>query len=401
MKPGAWVFVPGTTLIPMQSRFRTFLRCSPTSRLLVLRPLALASPSRSTSGGSSSSFTDINEQSWVHRVLPTAAVPYAALGRWDRPIGTWLLLWPCLWSTSLAAPAGALPDVSLFALFGLGAFAMRGAGCTVNDLWDRDIDRQVERTRTRPLASGALGVPQAIGFLGAQCSVGLGVLLALPPYAVALSFLSVPLVGLYPLAKRITNWPQAVLGLTFNWGALVGWAAVHGSCDWSVVLPLYAGGFWWTLLYDTIYAHQDKHDDAKIGIGSTALGLGDGSDARRWLAAFGVTCTASLGLAGAAAGLHPAFYVGLAGGAVHMGWQVATVDLGSREDCLRKFKSNNTMGLLVLAGIVAGKLLLDREDAVLPEGCFKDLITDGDAGPAPESKAKSRVIWLLWPPPTA
>ena len=215
--------------------------------------------------GASSSFTDIDQQSWVHRFLPAAAVPYAALGRWDRPIGTWLLLWPCLWSTSLAATAGTMPDASLCALFGLGAFAMRGAGCTVNDLWDRDIDRQVERTRLRPLASGAIGVPQALGFLGAQCTVGLGVLLALPPYAVGLSFVSVPLVGLYPLAKRVTNWPQAVLGLTFNWGALVGWAAVHGACDWSVVLPLYAGGFWWTLLYDTIYAHQDKRDDAKVG----------------------------------------------------------------------------------------------------------------------------------------
>ena len=129
----------------------------------------------------SSGFTDINEQSWVHKLLPAAAGPYASLGRWDRPVGTWLLLWPCLWSTAIAAPAGALPDLSLCTLFGLGAFAMRGAGCTVNDLWDRELDRQVERTRSRPLASGALGVPQALGFLAGQCSVGLGVLLAMPP----------------------------------------------------------------------------------------------------------------------------------------------------------------------------------------------------------------------------
>lgn len=212
----------------------------------------------------------------MRRYLPAAVWPYASLGRWDRPIGTWLLLWPCLWSTALAAPASAPPDVALCALFGVGAFAMRGAGCTINDLWDRDIDRQVERTASRPLASGALSVAQAIGFLGVQCTAGLGVLLALPPYAVGLSFASVPLVAAYPLAKRITDWPQAILGLTFNWGALVGWAAVHGECHWVAVLPLYASGIGWTLLYDTIYAHQDKADDARVGVRSTALRLGDG-----------------------------------------------------------------------------------------------------------------------------
>ena len=144
----------------------------------------------------------------------------------------------------------------LAALFGVGAFAMRGAGCTINDLWDRDIDRQVERTRSRPLASGALSVSQGVAFFFAQSSVGLAVLLALPPYAVGASILSVPLVCLYPLAKRVTDWPQAMLGFTFNWGAIVGWAAVHGECYWPAVAPLYASGIFWTLAYDTIYAHQ-------------------------------------------------------------------------------------------------------------------------------------------------
>jgi 4-hydroxybenzoate polyprenyltransferase len=215
--------------------------------LAAVRPLCTSPPP----------FTDINEESLARRALPAWAWPYAALGRWDRPIGTWLLLWPCFWSTALAAPAGAPPDASLLALFGVGAFAMRGAGCTINDLWDRDIDRQVERTRNRPLASGALGVGEAVGFLGAQLSAGLAVLLALPPYAVGLGFCSVPLFSLYPLAKRFTAYPQAVLGLTFNWGALMGLAATHGALmAWPVALPLYAGGVWWTLLYDTIYAHQ-------------------------------------------------------------------------------------------------------------------------------------------------
>ena len=364
-------------------RFLRVMRLAPT----VPRPLPIGiccSRVRCVSAGSGAatgSFTDINHKTWVHRLLPAAAVPYAALGRWDRPIGTWLLLWPCMWSTSIAAPAGYLPDATLCALFGLGAFAMRGAGCTINDLWDRDIDRQVERTKTRPLASGALGVPQALGFLGAQCSVGLGVLLALPPYAVGLSFASVPLVGVYPLAKRVTHWPQAVLGLTFNWGALVGYAAVHNSCDWSVVLPLYAGGFWWTMLYDTIYAHQDKVDDVKVGIGSTALGLGDGEGARWWLAGFGTACVASLALAGSTAGLHPSFYAALAGGAVHLCWQVGTVDLGSRADCLRKFQSNHPFGFLVFAGLVAGTLLLDR------------------AEPPPAADPPARgILWMLLPP---
>ena len=162
--------------------------------------------------------TDINTRTWVNRWLPAAAVPFAQLARWDRPVGTWLLLWPCLWSVALAAPPGSPPDLAICAVFGTGAFIMRGAGCTVNDLWDRDIDRQVERTRMRPLASGAVGVGGALGFLAAQLACGLGVLLTLPPAAVVLGLASTPLWTLYPLAKRVTNWPQAVLGLAFNWG---------------------------------------------------------------------------------------------------------------------------------------------------------------------------------------
>ncbi|KAL1526404.1 hypothetical protein AB1Y20_015117 [Prymnesium parvum] len=315
-------------------------------------PAAVAPPPPTAPPGVEG-FTDIDD-AWAKRLLPAWLVPYSALARWDRPIGTYLLLWPCLWSTALAAPAGGPPDAMLCLLFGVGSFAMRGAGCTANDLWDRDIDRRVERTRHRPLASGAVGVRGALGFLAAQCGVGLGVLAALPTHSVVLGLASTPLWTLYPLAKRYTNWPQAVLGLTFNWGALMGWSAVHGSCDWLAVLPLYASGFWWTMLYDTVYAHQDKREDAQLGVGSTALRLA--KHTKPWLAGFGVATMGCLGLAGAAVDMPPLYYAGLACGAAHLSWQVWSLDLDSRADCLSKFRSNHHFGALVFAAIVAGKL---------------------------------------------
>ena len=175
---------------------------------------------------------------WVDRTMPASVVPYAKLVRLDRPIGSALLAWPCFWSIALAADPGALPDAKLLALFGLGSFLLRGAGCTVNDLWDQDLDGKVARTRNRPIASGAISVPKAMAFLGAQLLLGLGVLVQLNDYSKILGASSLALVAAYPGMKRITNWPQAFLGLTFNWGALLGWAAVHGSCDWGAVLPL-------------------------------------------------------------------------------------------------------------------------------------------------------------------
>lgn len=305
----------------------------------------------------------------MNRWLPAAAVPFAQLARWDRPVGTWLLLWPCLWSVALAAPPGSPPDLAICAVFGTGAFIMRGAGCTVNDLWDRDIDRQVERTRMRPLASGAVGVGGALGFLAAQLACGLGVLLTLPPAAVVLGLASTPLWTLYPLAKRVTNWPQAVLGLAFNWGALMGSTAVHGACDWPTALPLYAAGCWWTLVYDTIYAHQDKADDARAGVRSTALRLGE--DSRLWLTLFSAGCVGSLLVAGAAAqpGVHaPALGAGLACGAGHLAWQLRTVDFHDRADCLRKFQSNHHFGGIIFAALVAGRLLAELPAAEADTG---------------------------------
>ncbi|KAI8078053.1 UbiA prenyltransferase family-domain-containing protein, partial [Gilbertella persicaria] len=209
--------------------------------------------------------------------LPAKIAPYAFLTRIDKPIGTWLLFWPCAWSISMASyhmDGSALDAAKMMALFGTGALIMRGAGCTINDLWDRDIDDKVERTKIRPITSGVIRPSQAIAFLGLQLSAGLAVLTQLNMYSIALGASSLSLVVTYPLMKRITYWPQTVLGLAFNWGALLGWSAMIGSLDLAVVGPLYVGGVCWTLVYDTIYAHQDKKDDVKVGVKSTALRFG-------------------------------------------------------------------------------------------------------------------------------
>ena len=225
-------------------------------------------------------YTDIRARGWVAR-LPADWRPYALLARLDRPIGSWLLFLPGLWAFALAAPSWA-EGLRLTVLFGIGAVAMRGAGCVVNDLWDRDIDRRVERTRGRPLASGAVTPRQALAFLAGLCGVGLLVLLQLNRLAILLGVLSLLPILLYPLAKRVTNWPQAMLGLTFSWAAPEGMAAATGRLD-AVALVLWAAAFFWILGYDTIYAHQDREDDAAVGIGSTALRWGE--DTRPFLAA--------------------------------------------------------------------------------------------------------------------
>lgn len=292
--------------------------------------------------------------SWLNDVLPARLLPYAHLMRLDKPIGTWLLVWPCFWSIALAAPPGSLPDPVLLALFGTGAILLRGAGCTVNDLWDRDLDKKVERTKSRPLASGALTVPQGIGLLGGQLLLGLGVLLQLNDFSKVVGASSLALVFTYPLMKRITFWPQAFLGLTFNWGALLGYAAVHGYLDWQIV-PLYAHGVCWTLVYDTIYAHQDKDDDIVVGIKSTALLFGENT--RACLAAFATTSIGFLSLTGYVMSAGLPYYAGVTAAACHYSWQLSQVDLDSRQDCLAKFVSNKWFGALVFTGIVADKLL--------------------------------------------
>jgi 4-hydroxybenzoate polyprenyltransferase len=296
---------------------------------------------------------------WVDTMLPTSMQPYARLARMDRPIGTWLLLWPCWWSTALAAPAGALPDVNLLALFGVGAFVMRGAGCTINDMWDADLDKKVARTAMRPLASGDVSQTQALGFLALQLSTGLSVLVSLPHtmYCFQLGAASLPLVVAYPLMKRYSNYPQAVLGLTFNWGAFMGYAAVHGTLDYPNVIPLYLSGVAWTMVYDTLYAHQDKVDDRKLGIKSTALTFGD-NNTKPVLHAFALATYAgwlAAGYCGDVASLP--FYAGVTGAYGHLLWQIQTADLEDPQNLGDRFRSNHTVGAIVFGSIVAGNLM--------------------------------------------
>eukprot|EP00949_MAST-11_sp_MAST-11-sp1_P000499 g499.t1 len=232
---------------------------------------------------------------------------------------------------------------------------MRGAGCTINDMWDRKFDASVARTLNRPLASGRVSPFAALCFLGAQLTAGLGVLLQLNNYSIALGASSLGLVALYPLAKRYVALPQVVLGLTFNWGALLGWAAVHGSCDWAAVLPLYGACISWTMIYDTLYAHQDKDDDAKLGLRSSALTFG--GNTKPWLYGFAATNAALLSVAGDAAGLAWPFYASVAAATGHLGWQISTADLNDRVNLNTRFVSNTKVGGIIMAGIVAGKVL--------------------------------------------
>ncbi|XP_075879121.1 4-hydroxybenzoate polyprenyltransferase, mitochondrial [Nelusetta ayraudi] len=294
---------------------------------------------------------------------PASVQPYLRLMRLDKPIGTWLLYLPCTWSIALASDPGCLPHLGMLSLFGTGALLMRGAGCTINDMWDKDFDKKVARTATRPIASGEVSRMQALVFLGGQLSLALGVLLCLNYYSIALGAASLSLVFTYPLMKRITYWPQFVLGLTFNWGALLGWSAVKGSCDWSVCLPLYFSGVMWTLVYDTIYAHQDKEDDVKVGVKSTALRFQE--QTKPWLSAFTVAMMSGLVTAGVNAEQTLPYYAVLSAVAAHLTHQIYTLDTNKPEDCWRKFVSNRNLGLLLFLGIVAGNLWKERKDTVL------------------------------------
>jgi 4-hydroxybenzoate polyprenyltransferase len=278
--------------------------------------------------------------------------PYLHLARLDRPIGTWLLLFPCWWSILLATSNR--PDMEtavFFALFAIGAVVMRAAGCTLNDIADRNFDAQVARTATRPIPSGAIGVRHAIGFLGLLLVLGLIILLQFNLFAIKVGILSLALVAIYPFMKRFTHWPQAVLGLAFNWGALLGWAAVRGDIT-AAPVALYAAGLLWTLGYDTIYAHQDKEDDLLVGVKSTALKLGDKT--KPWLVFFYGGTIVLIGVTGNLVGLGIGFYAGLAVAAAHLGWQIATLDINDARNCLRLFKSNRNFGWIVLIAIIAG-----------------------------------------------
>jgi 4-hydroxybenzoate polyprenyltransferase len=293
---------------------------------------------------------------WVDRRAPVGTRPYLRLARLDRPIGSWLLLMPCWWSVGLAAMAAdeRLPNFQHLALFFVGAFAMRGAGCTWNDIVDRDLDRRVERTRSRPIPSGQVSVAQAGLFLVAQALIGLLVLIQFNRFAVAVGLASLAVVAIYPFMKRITYWPQIVLGLAFSWGALMGWAAAFGRID-APALALYAGSIAWVIGYDTVYAHQDREDDALIGIKSTALLFGERT--KPMLAAFYGLATVLIGLAGALAGAGALFGLGLVGFAAHLAWQIARLDIADPELCLRIFKSDRDAGLILFAGMLLDAFL--------------------------------------------
>lgn len=283
---------------------------------------------------------------WVDRHAPAIARPWLRLARLDRPIGTWLLLWPCWWAIALASG-----DIGLMLVFALGAVVMRGAGCTFNDIVDRDLDAQVARTANRPLPSGAVSVVAAWIFLIAQCGVGLAILLSLNDFAIAVGGASLFPVAVYPFMKRITYWPQLFLGIAFNWGALLGWAAVTGTLALPAIW-LYLGGIFWTLGYDTIYAHQDAGDDALIGVKSTALKFE--ANSKPAIAGFYAAALAMFALAGWSAGTGWGFWpiLGLAG--AHLAWQVIALQSDNPANCLRLFRSNRDFGAILFVAIVAG-----------------------------------------------
>jgi 4-hydroxybenzoate polyprenyltransferase len=288
---------------------------------------------------------------WVDGRAPGWTRPYLRLARFDRPIGAWLLLLPCWWSAGLAAIAAraALPDLAHVALFFVGAFVMRGAGCTWNDIVDRNLDARVERTRSRPIPSGQVSVTQAAAFMVAQALVGLLVLVQFNGFAIMTGIASLAIVAAYPFMKRITYWPQIVLGLAFSWGALMGWAAWFGRLDPAAWL-LYAGSIAWVIGYDTIYAHQDREDDALVGVKSTALLFGERT--KPMLALFYTLAVLLIAPAGYLAGGGIAFWLGLVAFAAHLGWQIRRLDTADPDNCLAVFKSDRDAGLILFAGMV-------------------------------------------------
>lgn len=299
---------------------------------------------------------------WVYAALPRTAWPYAQLARWDRPIGWWLLLWPCWWAAALAPfgheadtlpLAAQLPDPWHLFLFLVGAIAMRGAGCTYNDLVDRDIDDQVARTRSRPLPSGQVTAFQAKAFLVGQALVGLVVLIQFNWTAIAVGIASLAVVAVYPFAKRFTDWPQLFLGLAFSWGAFMGWVAVHASLGITPLL-LYAGCILWTIGYDTIYAHQDKEDDALVGVRSTAQLFGAKTKPALVILYGGMVTL--LAASFASTGVPLIAYVGLIAAGLHMVNQVRVLDIDDADQCLALFKSNTMVGWLIFGGLVAASL---------------------------------------------
>ena len=287
---------------------------------------------------------------WVDGLAPSYTRPYLRLARLDRPIGSWLLLMPCWWSVGLAGMHNdRFPSLWHIVLFFIGAFAIRGAGCTWNDLVDRDLDGRVERTRSRPIPSGQVTVAQATMFMVAQALVGFLVLIQFNHFTVATGIASLLVVVIYPFMKRITYWPQIFLGLAFSWGALMGWPAAFGRLDWPAIV-LYAGSILWVIGYDTIYAHQDRDDDLLIGIKSTALLFGERTPTM--LATFYAGAIVLIAAAGFMAGGGIIFTIGIVGFAAHLAWQVSRLDIDDPVHCLMLFKSNRDAGLILFGAML-------------------------------------------------
>ena len=305
------------------------------------------------------SVADAPKGNWVDLYAPERFRPWLRLSRVDRPIGIWLLLFPCWWGVGLAmiADGAHWSDLWIMLACAVGAFVMRGAGCTWNDITDRDIDAQVARTRSRPIPSGQVSVAGAVAWMVAQSLAGLAILLTLGGAAIVLGIASLALVGIYPFAKRFTWWPQLFLGLAFNWGVLLAWAAHTGNLAPAPVLA-WLGGICWTIFYDTIYAHQDIEDDAMIGVKSTARLFG--ADSPRWIAGFAAAAVVMLAVAVMAAGPMGAGAVlagaGVLGFAAHLVWQLARFTPDDNASCLRLFRSNRDAGLILAAALVLAGL---------------------------------------------
>lgn len=293
---------------------------------------------------------------WVDEKAPERWRPYLRLARADRPIGVWLLLWPCWWSLALAGLhiGAAAPNPWYLVLFAIGSIVMRAAGCTYNDIVDRDYDSRVARTRSRPIPSGQVSVRNAVIFMIVLSLTGLLVLLQFNRFTVLLGIASLALVATYPFMKRVTYWPQVVLGLTFSWGALMGWAAILAE----VALPsllLYGGAIAWTIGYDTIYAHQDKEDDALLGLKSTALKFGEKT--KPWMVLFYGLAFAGILSAGIMAGAGLVFTFIMLAGAAHLAWQIRTLDISNDRNCLVRFRSNRDFGVIVFVALCADMAL--------------------------------------------
>ncbi|EGO27433.1 hypothetical protein SERLADRAFT_347123 [Serpula lacrymans var. lacrymans S7.9] len=351
------VFVDSSTLKSWNRSNR-----SPLSFYLGHRKLSCSSsrhhPLKLPSRLVSLSHAPVPKKSWVER-FPAPIQPYLFLTRIDKPIGTLLLFYPCAWSITMASYALEVPfstSMAYIGIFGLGALVMRGAGCTINDMWDRNLDKAVVRTRERPLARGDITHRQALGFLAGQLGVGLGVLLQLNWYSILLGASSLSVVTIYPLMKRITHWPQAVLGLAFNWGALLGWSAIAGAVNWSVCLPLYAGGVCWTLVYDSIYAHQDKSDDIHVGIRSTALLFGNNT--RPILSALSASTVSLITYAGMLNAQGLPFYVGVGLGTIQLTRVLWRTDFNQRPSCWAGFVGCGWAGFWVWMGALGDYALM-------------------------------------------